>query len=66
MIVDTQNRASSENSEQSQPAEANAADEERFIAAYRAMTGASEAQARSAYMYADIARRRDPYSYHLE
>jgi hypothetical protein len=57
---------SSEKPEKSSDADQDAANEEKFIRQYSELTGASEAQARSAYMYFDIIRQRDPYCYHFE
>lgn len=45
---------------------ADAASEKRLIERYKELSGVSEAQARSVYMYADIIRQRDPYCYHFE
>lgn len=39
------------------------ASEEDYIELYIELSGASEAQARSVYMYSDIIRQRDPYCY---
>ena len=47
-------------------AKADAAAEAKFIADYVRLTAATETQARSLYMYADILVHRDPYWYHLE
>jgi hypothetical protein len=58
--------SSSENPEQSNAAVEDAADEERFIAQYIALTGASKAQAKRVYMYSDIIRQQGPSCYHLE
>jgi hypothetical protein len=53
----------SESPEQTNTLEQDAAAEGTFIKQYIELTGASEAQARSVYMYSDIIRQRDPYRY---
>jgi hypothetical protein len=58
--------SSSQKPEQPNVVEQDELTEERFIALYIELTGASEAQARSVYMYSDIIRNRDPYSHHFE
>jgi hypothetical protein len=57
---------SSEKLQKSSDADQDAVNEEKFIQQYTEMTGVSEAQARSIYMYFDIIRQRDPYCYHFE
>jgi hypothetical protein len=57
---------SPENPEQSNAVERDELAEERFIALYTELTGASETQARCVYMYSDIIRGQDSYWYHLE
>jgi hypothetical protein len=57
---------SSENPEPSNAAEQDALAEERFIALYTELTGASESQARSVYMYSDIIQQQNLDCYHLE
>jgi hypothetical protein len=57
---------SSEKPEKSSDADQNAANEENFIRQYTELTGASEAQARSVYIYFDIIRQRYPYCYRFE
>lgn len=57
---------SSEKPDKSSDADRDAANEDTFIQQYTELTGASEAQARSVYMYLDIIRQRDPYCYHFE
>ncbi len=57
---------SSEHSEQAIALEQDTASEGRFIALYTELTGASQAQAKIVYIFSDIIRQRDPYSYRLE
>ena len=47
-------------------AEQDALAEEKFIALYTELTGASGTQARSVYMYSDIIQRQNLDCYHLE
>jgi hypothetical protein len=54
------------NPDQPDEAKEDAAAEKRFIEQYKELSGASESQARSVYMYADIIRQRDPYCYRFE
>jgi hypothetical protein len=56
---------SSENPGQCDTGEVDNPDEEKSVALYTELTGASEAQARSVYMYSDIVRQRDLYCYHF-
>ena len=56
----------SDNAEQSETSKQDATAEERFIALYKELTGASESQARSVYMYSEIIRQQTPDCYHLE
>ncbi len=56
---------SCEQPKKSSDAAEDAANEGIFIREYTELTGASEAQARSVYMYLDIIRQRDPYCYHF-
>ncbi|MGO8702067.1 MAG: hypothetical protein ACLQVY_30665 [Limisphaerales bacterium] len=52
--------------EQPDETKQDAAAEKQFIKQYTELSGASESQARSVYMYADIIRQRDPYCYRFE
>jgi hypothetical protein len=45
--------------------EGEALEEQRSLANYAEMSGASEAQARNVYMYSEIIRQQDPYRYHF-
>lgn len=58
-VTETYNAGQSNNTEQ------DTVMEEQFLKEYAELTGASESQARSVYMYIDIIRQRDPYSYHF-
>jgi len=40
--------------------------EKKFISQYSELTGASEAQARSVFMYSEIIQHGDPYRYRYE
>ena len=61
-----ENLNSSAAPEQAEAAEPDALAEERFIAEYAALTGASTTQARNVYMYFDIIRQQAPYCQRLE
>jgi hypothetical protein len=57
---------SSSNSEKAAEVKQGNADEAKFISQFAEITGATEVRARNVYMYSDIIRERDPYSYRLE